>query len=278
MTTQDRTPAVLWRGAMLGALIALLCAAGCGQNTGTVAGKMFVPRGLQGSAKWGEVWLLRDYQRVRNELKSHERILVLALLGKDAEFMRRERDNIMKIGVINKKMAALNRRQVPVSVTMPRQREITALTPMDSLVAGIAILTRPATDEEVATGELTGMKAELKEQADNLRREMDSSIRTLQQQRSDQKRFFLSDADGIAAQHTLRRVDVHMDGEYSIPNVPVGEYGLYGRYLLMSWFEMAPVVVPPGVIRKDLPRLPSVVQESGAVVSLDAMVNLIRRM
>ncbi len=278
MTTQDPKLAVLWRGALFAGLIAVLSTAGCGQNAGRISGKMFVPRGLQGSAKWGEVWLLRNYQRVRNELKSHERILVLALLGKDAEFMRRERDKIMEIGAINEKLAALNRREVPVSVEMPPRISITAMTSLDSLVSGITVRTRPATDTEVATGELTGMKAELTEQAVQLRESMEPSIRALQQQRADQKMFFLSDADGLARQHRLRQVDVRMDGNFTMNEVPLGEYGLYGRYVLISWFEMTPVVVRPGLTHQDIPRLPTVIQESSVIVSLDAIINLIRRM
>jgi|SaaInl4_150m_RNA_FD_contig_21_1126180_length_1605_multi_5_in_0_out_0_1 hypothetical protein len=262
-------------------VIALLIAVGlsaCGQGKGRLVGNMYVPARLRGSAKWGEVWLLRNYRQVQQNLRPHWRILRLVLVGKDTEFLRVERRHISQLGVIKAKLEALNRNEIPLEVIMPREYRLNPFTTVDSLTAGIVLKTRPATSSEDATGELLKLKDELKETAKGIRRNMTQSVSTLRAQRLDQKRFFLDDADEMVRPYRITSTNVGMDGHFQMSGVTPGEYALYGRYILLSWFQITPITVVPGDVVKDIPRIPSIAQESRSLIEVETMVRIIDRM
>jgi hypothetical protein len=262
-------------------IIALLIAAGlsaCGQGKGRLVGNMYVPSRLRGSAKWGEVWLLRNYRQVQQDLQPHWRILRLVLVGKDVEFLKQERGHILELGIIKAKIDALNRREIPLGIIKPRQYPITPYATVDSLISGIIVKTRPATSAEDATGGVIKLKDELKVAAKAIRRNMDQSISTLRSQRKDQKQFFLEDADEIVRPFRVNSANVGMDGHFQINVTTPGEYGLYGRYILLSWFQITPVTIVPGDVVKDIPRIPSIAQESRALISVEILVRVIDRM
>ncbi len=280
MTTQRYGRAAIRIGTfVVGGVLVLLCIllGSCGQGTGRLTGQMFIPPGMRGTAQWGDVWLIRDYERLQADLGERERLLVLALLGKDAEFMRVERDALLQLAAVREKLNVLNRGEIPVRVTMPRQREITALTLMDSVIAGVRVTSRPATAPELAT-EIEAQKQRLKGSTREIREKMVPSVENLRRQRSDQKRALLAAADIIAAQVRIRSAPVGMDGRYVFDKVRSGDYGLYSRYRLLEWFVLTPVRISPGVVVKDIPRLPGAILDSKVIVSLDAFCAEIARL
>jgi len=249
----------------------------CGQRKGRLMGQMYVPPGLQGNAQWGDIWLVHDYERLRDDLVERERLLVLALLSKDADFLRQEKKQLMELGVIRAKLEVLNRGEVPVRAELPSDREITPLVTVDTLIAGIRVQSRPATAPELAT-EIERMKRVLKDSAIVIRDRMERLITELRGQRSEQKRLLLAGADGVARQVRIASSPVGMDGRYFFDGVPWGNYGLYARYRLLEWYVLAPATVVSGDVRQDIPRLPGPVLESKAVVNLDALCAQIARM
>lgn len=262
--------------AVLGILASIVIAGllvSCGDSTSTVRGRMFVTPGLQGSAPWGEVWLLRNYDRVRSDLSEHERLLTLALLQHDAEFMRAELDNILRIGEIRAQLNALRREEIPVRTTRPTNPTITPLTPIDSLFSLVQVQTRAATAAEKATLG-TRIKA-LQDSAIVVRGRMQASVNDLSQKYATKKASLLKDADEIATRHRLMSTTVRMDGEYRFEKVKRGNYGLYGRYSLMRWFVLEPVNVNTASVTRDIGRLRSAIVDSRAVTVLDATVNQI---
>jgi len=238
---------------------------------------MFIPPGMRGTAQWGDVWLIRDYERLQADLGERERLLVLALLGKDAEFMRVQRDALLQLAAIREKLNVLNRGEIPVRVIMPRQREITALTLVDSVIAGVRVTSRPATAPELAR-EIEAQKQRLRGSTREIREKMAPSVENLRRQRSDQKRALLAAADIIAAQVRTRSAPVGMDGRYVFDKVRSGDYGLYSRYRLLEWFVLTPVRISPGIVVRDIPRLPGAILDSKAIVSLDALCAEIARL
>ena len=76
--------------ACMAALVGILLFSSCGTRRARVQGTMYVPPGLQGNAQWGEVWLVHDSPELEYDLKERERLVTLALLGKDVEFLRRQ--------------------------------------------------------------------------------------------------------------------------------------------------------------------------------------------
>ena len=265
-----------WCTVLILSLLALT-AVSCGTKTGSIVGRMFVPSGVRGEARWGEVWLLSDNRQVENELRSHERILVLALLGKDTEFLRQWREQIIQLGVIQERLDALNEQRIPRRNVIPAGRQITPVMTLDSLIAGISVVSTPATPAQIQSGELGRMKEQEKRRAREIRRGFNDAVRSLRNQRSQQKQYFLSDADAIASQYKIKTSQVGLDGRFILDDVRPGEYSLYGRYSLTSWFEIVPVTVGVGTISKDIPRLPSIVQQSRVTVSLDALCSMIER-
>ena len=249
----------------------------CGQSTGRLTGQMFIPPGMRGTAQWGDVWLVRDHQRLRENLAERERLLVLALLRNDADFMRVERDGLIGLAAIREKLHVLNRGEIPVRVVRPPEREIGALTTMDSVIAGVRVISRPATAPELATG-IEVQKQQLKDQMRQIREKLRQSADNLRRQRSDQKGALLAGADGVVVQARVKSVPVGMDGKYSFESVPAGEYGLYSRYRLLEWFVLTAVHIPPGVVVKDIPRLPGAILDSKAILSLDALCAEIARL
>jgi len=280
MTTQRYGRAAIRIGTfVVGGVPVLLCIllGSCGQDTGRLTGQMFIPPGMRGTAQWGDVWLIQDYERLQADLGERERLLVLALLGKDAEFMRVERDALLQLAAIREKLNVLNRGEIPVQVIMPRQREITALTLMDSVIAGVRVTSRPATAPELAT-EIEAQKQRLKGSTREIREKMAPSVENLRRQRSDQKRALLAAADATAAQVRIRSAPVGMDGRYVFDKVRSGDYGLYSRYRLLEWFVLTPVCISPGIVVKDIPRLPGAILDSKAIASLDALCAEIARL
>lgn len=253
------------------ALAGLLVA--CDESTSTVRGSMYVPPGLQGSAPWGEVWLLRNYDRVRSDLSEHERLLTLALMQHDAEFIRAELEHILRIGEIQAQVNALRREEVPVRTTRTATPTITPLTSVDSLMSLVQVQTRPATATEKATLN-TRIKA-LQDSATVVRGRMQSSINNLSQKYAEEKAALLTDADAIAKRHRLASTTVRMDGEYRFDNVKRDSYGLYGRYSLMRWFVLESVSVNNAVVTRDMGRLRGAIVNSKAVTLLEATVNQI---
>ena len=279
---RSSTPEPSWRStsrAYVG--IAALILAGsallsCGETTSRIDGTMYVPAGLRGSAQWGEVWLVRHYDRLRRDLAEHERLLVLSLLGKDAGFMRSEVDNILRIGELRAQAQALQNGEIPVRTVWPSTPTVTPLTIIDSLFASVTIRTRPASASEQA-----GLDRRLRAVQDSaivVRGRMQRSVSELMRQRADQKSLLLEDADAKAEQHRISSSLVRMDGQYAIENVPESEFGLYGRYVLMRWYVLSPVIVSAGGVQRNIPRLPGLITESKAITSLDAQVNRIERM
>ena len=267
-----------WRTVVwLGGLLLALALAACGQNKGQIAGRMYVPPGLRGTAQWGSVWLIRQSDQTRHDLAEHERLLKLALFNKEVAFLRAQKDAILQLGAVRAKIEALNRGEIPVQTILPRSVTITPLTRVDSLIAKVKVRTRPATAPELAT-KVARMKQALKDSAVAIRRRMQSAIDELRRQRAEQKDFLLADADAIAKRRLLRTTIVRMDGHFFFNDVPVGTYDLYGRYDLMKWFVLTPVTVRPGVVRQDISRPAGIILESKAVVSIDALVTQIKQM
>ncbi len=264
------------RRAVVG-ILALIALAGllvsCGDGTSTVRGQMFVTPGLQGSAPWGEVWLVRNFDRVKSDLSEHERLLALALLQHDAEFIRAELDNILRIGEIRAQVNVLRREEIPVRTTRPTDPAITSLTQIDSLFSLVQVQTRAATAAEKAT--LSERIKALQDSATVVRGRMQASINDLSQKYAEKKASLLKDADEIATRHRLMSTTVYMDGEYRFENVKRGSYGLYGRYSLVRWFVLESVNVNATSITRDIGRVRSAIVDSRAATGLDAAVSQI---
>ena len=279
-SSQRRPGPALTLGVIVAAagLVAAVSLAACAQGRSCrLIGKMHVPPGLQGTAQWGNVWLVTNYDRLRRDLAEHERVLRLALLAKDSDFLRSKEAVVLRLGVIEAELKALNNGRIPVQSIAPKSVPITPLTSLDSLIVGIEVVTRPATAAERGDT-IERMRQALKDSAIVIRGQMYSAVKDLIQQRSEQKQRLLADADGIVAPQRLRSVRVQLDGEYFMDDVPVGRYGLYGQYVLSQWFVLTPVTVEGGTVQRDIPRLSNLVSESRAISSLDALCNRIDRM
>lgn len=280
MTSRRFAGAALRSGMLLagGFLLAVSGSlASCGQSRGRLSGQMFIPPGMRGSAQWGDIWLVRDYEKLRGDLNERERVLVLSLLGKEADFMRAERDALLELAAIREKLNVLNRGEMPLRVVLPPRREIGVLTSLDSVIAGVRVVSRSATAPELAT-EIDVQKQRLKDSMREIRGKLEPSVGNLRLQRSDQKRTLLAGADEVAARVRVAQTSVGMDGRYFFDNVARGEYGLYSRYRLLEWFVIAPVRVTPGVVVKDIPRLPGAVVDSKVTAALDALCAEIARL
>jgi len=237
---------------------------------------MHVPPGLQGTAQWGSVWLVERPDELMRDLSEHERLLRLALVAKEAAFLRSQERGIMRLVEIKARLEALADARIPVTTEIPDDQTITTFTPFDSLAAHVTITTRPASEAE--HGEvIEGLRSALKDSAIVIRGRMYDAVKDLIQLRSDQKGRLLADADGIVAEHRVRSVRVQLDGEYFMDDIAVGDYGLYGRYVLNQWFVLTPVAIPGGTVQHDVPRLSTLVSESRVVSSLDALTNRIDR-
>jgi hypothetical protein len=260
----------------IGLLVAGLTLSSCGESMGHVKGRMYVPTGLRGRAPWGEVWLVSDYDQLKRDLVEHERLLILSLMNKDAEFMRSELSSLLKISEIEAKIRALSDNRIPTQTIMPSTTTITAMTPVDTLLASVKVLSRAANPRE--QGSIAERIQALQDSAIVIRGRMQPSVSKLMRQRSDQKDLLLANADAIAEKNRVFNSSVFMDGEYQIPAVATGGYGLYGRYILMRWYALTPVTVTEGYTSRDIPRLQGLVTESRAVTTLDVMINQIERM
>jgi hypothetical protein len=260
----------------LGLLGAGLTLISCGESMGHVKGRMYVPSGLHGRAPWGEVWLVTDYDQLKRDLVQHEQLLVLSLMNKDAEFMRSELSNLLKISEIEVKIRSLSDNRIPTRTIMPSTPTVTAITPVDTLLASVNVLSRAATPRE--QGSIIERIRALQDSAIVIRGRMQPSVSKLMRQRSDQKDLLLANADAIAEKNRVISSSVFMDGDYQLPPVATGGYGLYGRYVLMRWYALTSVTVREGYTSHDIPRLHGLVTESRAVTTLDAMVNRIERM
>ena len=266
-----------WRVTLAASLLALT-ALSCGSNTGTIVGRMFVPQGVRGeNVRWGEVWLLNDNGQVENELRSHERILVLALLGKDTEFLRQAQEQIEQLGVAQARLNALSENRIPRRDIIPPRPAVNPISTLDSLIAGIRVESAAATPSQLSSGQIDRLKEQEKQRAREIRRTLNDAVRNLRNQRNQQKQYFLSDADAIAAQYRVKSTPVAMDGRYTLEDIRPGTYSLYGRYSLTSWFEIIPVTVGTTTTTKDIPRLPGIVQQSRASAGLEALCSMIER-
>lgn len=252
-------------------LLAVGALTSCGEKTSTLRGRMFVLPGLQGSAVWGEVWLLRNYDRVKSDLSEHERVLSLALLQHDSDFLRKELPNIIRIGEIQSQVDALRQGRIPTGTTRPRNPTITPLTPIDSLFALVKIQSRVATAAEQKT--LRDRIRVLQDSATVVRGRMQPSVSELSRKYATEKAALLKDADAIASRYRVTSATVRMDGEYRFEKIRRGSYALYGRYSLLRWYVLESVNVNNVVVNKDIGRLRSAISDSRAVTALDAVIS-----
>jgi hypothetical protein len=275
-TVRRRACRAATRGLGCALLAATLLACSQG-NVGRLTGKMHVPAGLQGTAQWGSVWVVEGPAQLSRDLAEHERLIRLALLGKDAEFLRSQQTGIVRLAEIEARLVALNAGRIPTRVSLPKALDITPITPLESLTSDVSVETR---DPLASEGEeaIDGLKRALKDTAIVVRGRMYHAVKDLIQRRSDQKARLLADADGIVAEHRIMSARVQLDGEFFLDGIPVGEYGLYGRYVLNQWFVLVPVSITGGMVQRDIPRLSNLVSESRAVSTLDAMVTRIDQM
>jgi hypothetical protein len=238
---------------------------------------MFVPPGLKGSAKWGEVWLVRKNENLDDDLRTRERLVMLALLGKDAEFLRNQRPALLELGVIREKLRILARGEIPTASTLPPERTIGAATPFDSIITGIRVESRPATAPELAAG-LSKTRTALKDSVKTIKRRLQTRMDRLRAERSDQKQIMFGGARGSATPYKVMASPVLMDGSFIFESVRPGDYLLYAQYSLQEWFVTVPITVSGGTTQKDIPRLPGVLLDSKAIISSEALCNQILAM
>lgn len=248
----------------------------CQETGGQLSGRMYVPPGLQGTAQWGEVWLVRNYSGLRDRLAEHQRVLILSLINGETEFMRSERENILRVAEVKARLEALERGLMPTDVVMRPDRPSSFFTSMDSLLSSVHVNARQPTAAELRA--IPGMKKALQDSAIVIRGRMQPSVNHLMKRRMDVKQSLMTEADALVERYRLASKPVRMDGAYSFGTVPSGDYGIYGRYVLLKWYVMNPAVVSRGTVRIDIPRLPGLITESRAVTSLDLAVNRIERM
>ncbi len=256
--------------AFMATLVGILVLSSCGTRRARVHGTMYVPPGLQGNAQWGEVWLVHDSPELEYDLKERERLVTLALLGKDVEFLRRQLPALIQLGVLREKINILNRGQIPTAITLPPRREITALTPFDSIFQGIVVESRPATAPELAAG-LDKLKDELRDSVEAIHRRLQTSMDSLRAARAEQKRIMFAGANGSATPKRVMAAPVGLDGRFSFSDVPPGKYRLHAQYRLQQWFVSVPLEVGRSDVQKDIPRLPGVLLDSRAIINTEAL-------